>query len=154
MLRVLLRVLLILIFLPVVVLMLFSFSSKPPTNLGVVDGKLAPCPNSPNCVSTQGSQPSQHMEPIRYTDLDAARSDLLQVLGEFPSLQIVEQSDHYIWATDTSRIFRFVDDVEFYFDEETHLLHFRSASRVGRSDLGVNRQRMTRIQERFQQLQK
>ena len=62
---------------------------------------------------------------------------------------IITQKDNYIHTTFKSRIFRFVDDIEFYFDDKEKLIHFKSASRVGRNDLGVNRKRMEEIRKRF-----
>jgi uncharacterized protein (DUF1499 family) len=62
---------------------------------------------------------------------------------------IITKKDNYIHATFKSRIFRFVDDVEFYFDDKEKIVHFKSASRVGHSDLGVNRKRMEEIRKRF-----
>ena len=125
-----------------------SFSSKPPENLGVVDGRLAACPDSPNCVSTQTSDASKRMEPI---DVSGAAGNVLErvanVINRQPRSRIVEQTDHYLHAEFTSMLFRFVDDVEFFLDDERRQLHFRSASRVGYSDLGANRRRMERLVE-------
>lgn len=64
-------------------------------------------------------------------------------------MQVVQEGDHYLHATATTRWLRFVDDVEFYYDKEGGLLHFRSASRIGYSDLGANRRRMQEFQALF-----
>ena len=69
-----------------------------------------------------------------------------------PEATIIEEQDDYLYAEFRSRIFRFVDDVEFAVDNENNEVHFRSASRVGHSDLGVNRARMERIQREFSQI--
>jgi len=63
---------------------------------------------------------------------------------------VVTAADTYIHAEFTSAVFRFVDDVEFQIDPDTRLVHFRSASRVGRSDLGVNRERMEALRAAFE----
>ncbi len=74
-----------------------------------------------------------------------------QVLSSYPRVRIVQQRADYLHATFTSRIFRFVDDTEFYADRQTNLLHFRSASRLGYTDMGVNRKRMQQLTQRLQQ---
>ena len=65
--------------------------------------------------------------------------------SNYARASLVSQSDGYLHYEFTSLLFRFVDDVEFLADDETRLVHFRSASRVGHSDLGANRKRMTKI---------
>ena len=107
--------------------------------------RLEPCPSSPNCVSTLG-EGSKKMEPIPFSvSADQARELLIQVLEERPRTEIVERGERYLHAVETSKLLRFQDDVELVIDEETGLVHFRSASRVGYSDLGVNRKRMEEI---------
>ena len=73
------------------------------------------------------------------------------VIGAMPRSKIVTADERYIHAEFSSGLFRFVDDVEFLIDPDTKTIHFRSASRVGRSDLGVNRKRMEEIRQRFDQ---
>lgn len=115
---------------------------------------LQPCPDSPNCVSTQAPrEDAQHyIEPITYTGSAAdARQRLLDVIAAMPRTKIVTDEELYIHATFTSLIFRFVDDVQFVIDDAAKTIHFRSASRVGRGDMGVNRNRMEEIRARFNQ---
>lgn len=117
---------------------------------GIADGKLRPCPVSPNCVSSQSPDKAHYVEPFRYQDAVAeARQRLLTVISSFPRTRIVTLLDNYIHCEFTSALFRFVDDVEFYFDEDVQTIHVRSASRVGYSDLGVNRKRIEQIREKF-----
>ena len=114
--------------------------------LGINDGHLANCPASQNCVVSQNADLKHAIDPIYYhTDRQTARGTLLKVLTVVPRTEVVEQTDNYIHALSKSRIFRFVDDVEFYFPENENLIHIRSASRIGESDLGVNRRRMEQI---------
>lgn len=114
-----------------------------PMNLGVHDGKLAPCPASPNCVSSQSTDKDHAVEPIRFSGTSAeAMADLKKVISAMPRAQIVTITGTYIHAEFTSALFRFVDDVEFCLDENTRTIHLRSASRMGSSDLGVNRKRI------------
>ncbi|MHC5614968.1 MAG: DUF1499 domain-containing protein [Nostoc sp.] len=114
--------------------------------LGVNNGRLSSCPASNNCVVSQNADPKHAIDPINYhVDRDAARETLLKVLGVVPRTEIVEQTDDYIHALSLSRIFKFVDDVEFYLPPDETVIHLRSASRVGESDLGVNRRRVEQI---------
>lgn len=134
----------------VVVIYVWSFTAGRPSNLGVSDGQLAPVPESPNAVSTQTDQESAEMEPLVVPasctkPIDQAAG----VLRGMGASEIVTQSSDYLHAEFTSSIFRFTDDVELYFDAATRLLHFRSASRIGHSDLGVNRERMETFSRRF-----
>jgi uncharacterized protein (DUF1499 family) len=113
-------------------------------------GRLAPCPRTPNCVSTQAPAGPQHMDPIPYTGpLAQARAKLLEVLRNHPRTKIVIEEADYLKAECRSEIFRFVDDVEFLFDDAAKRIHFRSASHLGRKDFGVNRKRMEEITAAF-----
>jgi uncharacterized protein (DUF1499 family) len=114
-----------------------------PMNLGVHDGKLAPCPASPNCVSSQSTDKDHAVEPFPFSGAPAeAMADLKKVLSRMPRARIVTTTETYLHAEFTSALFRFVDDVEFWCDESARTIHLRSASRVGNSDLGVNRKRI------------
>jgi uncharacterized protein (DUF1499 family) len=128
---------------------LLSLLARRPTDLGVRDGKLAPCPATPSCVCSQ-SEDDHAIEPIRFEgDPDEAWQRLHEVLADRPRTRIIREEDDYLHAECTSALFRFTDDVEFLLDREAKLIHFRSASRVGRSDLGVNRKRMEEIRKAF-----
>ena len=116
------------------------------SNLGVTDNHLVSCPPSPNCVVSQNTDEKHAIDPISYqVDRDTAKETLLKVLTVVPRTQVIEQTDNYIHALSKSRIFKFIDDVEFYFPTDQNVIHIRSASRVGESDLGVNRRRMEQI---------
>lgn len=121
-----------------------------PANLGVKDGKLADCPRTPNCVSSQSvaEDRDHYIQPLHYTaSRDEAKAALISVIESMKRTEIVTVTDDYIRAEFTSRIFRFVDDVEFYLDDATKTIHVRSASRLGKSDMGVNRKRIEAIRE-------
>lgn len=93
------------------------------------------------------------MATIRFDgDATEAMRRLREVIEAIPRARIVSQDTHYLHAECTSRLFRFVDDVEFLIDDERKEIHFRSASRAGHSDLGVNRRRMEAITSAFQNL--
>jgi uncharacterized protein (DUF1499 family) len=128
---------------------LLSYLAKRPGNLGVQDGKLAACPATPNCVCSQATD-DHAIDPLPFTgDPDRTWRQLRQVLDGQPRTRIVREEGDYLHAECTSMMFRFVDDVEFLLDREEHVIHFRSASRAGRSDLGVNRRRMEEIRREF-----
>ena len=108
--------------------------------------ELHPCPSSPNCVSTQATDERHAIVPFRYRKARAeAKEALKAVVAGLPRVKLVKEDEAYLHYEFTSLLLRFVDDVEFLFDEATKTLHFRSASRTGYSDLGVNRQRMEQI---------
>lgn len=108
--------------------------------------QLAPCPSSPNCVSTQAEDARHAIVPFRYQKpLAEAKAVLKAAIGSLPRTRLVEEDETYLHYEFVSLIFRFVDDVEFLFDERTKTIHFRSASRVGYGDFGVNRRRMEEI---------
>jgi len=107
---------------------------------------LRPCLSSPNCVSTYAQDDGHAIAPFRYRKIRAeAKEALKAVIGSLPRVLLVEEDDDYVHYEFTSLLFRFVDDVEFLFDEETKTIHFRSASRTGYGDFGVNRRRMEEI---------
>ena len=113
---------------------------------GLDSSHLSACPSSPNCVVSQDGDEDHAIAPIAYQgDRASAKETLLKVLSVVPRTEVVEQTENYIHSESTSRIFKFVDDVEFYFPEDENVIHVRSASRVGESDLGVNRRRIEQI---------
>ena len=137
--------------LPVVGLYLMSFTAARPANLGLHDGRLAPCPATPNCVCSQIAVDANRVQPLRFTDPPgAAWARLVRVVGEQPRAEVITVDDQYLHAEFTSRIFRFVDDVEFLLDAPNQVIHVRSASRVGRSDMGANRERVETIRAAFE----
>ena len=137
---------------PVIVLAILSAWATKPTHLGVVDGRLAACPNAPNCVSTQASDRQHKIEAIAFDgSQDDAWRQLKAVIAAMPRMKIVTETENYLHAEATSLIFRFRDDVEFFIDGQAKVIHFRSASRVGHSDLGANWARMERIRKAFGQ---
>ncbi|WP_018294832.1 DUF1499 domain-containing protein [Mariprofundus ferrooxydans] len=120
-------------------------SQKEPDTLGLQQGLLRPCPDSPNCVCSEAfSQADKEhaIEPVQVgeTTWERLKSRIIELGG------VIKQDDgHYLHATFTSSLFHFVDDVELRLDSEQGLIQIRSASRVGRSDLGVNRKRVEQI---------
>lgn len=121
--------------------------------LGVNNGQLMPCPDTPNCVSSQATSKEHNIEPMPFTGTPIeAQGRLLQIVNALQRTQIIQVDDSYIRAEFTSAIFRFVDDVEFYFPPTKTgeiIIHTRSASRIGYSDLGANRKRIEQIRNKF-----
>ncbi|MBF2015444.1 MAG: DUF1499 domain-containing protein [Rivularia sp. T60_A2020_040] len=132
------------------------FSGTRPNNLGINNGKLAACPNSPNCVSSQSptTDATHFIQPLNYTDTpEKALSDLKAVIESEPRTKIINESSNYLYAEFKSALMGYVDDVEFYVDSSSNTIHVRSASRLGQSDLGVNRKRVETIRTKFNQMQ-
>jgi uncharacterized protein (DUF1499 family) len=122
-------------------------SKKP---IGIVDGKLHPCPKSPNCVSTQATDEKQKMEPINYSgSLEDAKRKIITIINSLKRSKVITNEENYIHIEFRTATFRFVDDVEFLFDDKEKIIHFRSRARMGYSDMGVNRKRMENITKLF-----
>jgi uncharacterized protein (DUF1499 family) len=137
---------------PLLGILLAACGGKPPPNLGARDGQLSPCPNKPNCVSSQSADPKHYVPPLTFgVPADTTRQALLAVLPQMEGAKVVTQESFYIRAEFSSRRMRFVDDVEFLIDPLSNVVHVRSASRLGYSDLGVNRKRVEDIRARLQQ---
>ncbi|MFT6099458.1 MAG: hypothetical protein ACJAYF_002005 [Arenicella sp.] len=119
--------------------------------LGVTNGKLADLPQSPNAVSSQTSQSAKQVEalPLKGSAVET-KAAIIDCLAKMGGNKIAEQADDYIRTVFTTRLFRFKDDVEFYIDADEGQVHFRSASRVGYSDMGANRKRYQAFKELYQ----
>jgi uncharacterized protein (DUF1499 family) len=124
------------------------FAGKRPTNLGVKAGKLTPCPNTPNCVSSQSSDSEHAIDPLPYAQI----TDIKRVVKNMERTTIIEETENYLYAEFKSKLMGFVDDVEFHKDDINQVIHVRSASRLGKSDLGVNRKRVEEIRQQLQEL--
>ena len=124
---------------------MLSLKSKSGSALGLVDGALAPCPSTPNCVSSEaGTPPAHYIDP-----LDGAGWEKIPALIAQSGGKITTQNETYIAAEFTTPLMRFVDDVEFRKDDAA--VHVRSASRVGKSDLGANAKRVNQFRAALQQ---
>jgi len=122
---------------------LMAKSKKP---IGILNGKFHPCPKSPNCVSTHASDDKQKMNPIKFSgSLDEAKDKIINIIGSLKRSKIITNKENYIHAEFRTAIFKFIDDVEFLFDDSEKIIHFRSRARSGYSDMGVNRKRMETI---------
>ena len=119
---------------------LSACAGEPPQDIGVRDGRLIACPESPNCVSSYESS-----EEHAIAALDGNLNQIQQILVAMDGANIVEQSNNYLYAEFTSSLMGYVDDVEFLYDVASNTTQVRSASRVGYSDMGANRSRVEAI---------
>lgn len=134
--------------LKVAILLLFALAgctSNMP-RLGINNGNLNDCPNSPNCVSSAAKESSHAIQAITFDgNSEEAKARILDAINSMKRTSVITNNDSYIHVEFTSMLFRFVDDVEFYFpasDSNQTLIQVRSASRTGHSDFGVNRKRV------------
>jgi uncharacterized protein (DUF1499 family) len=118
--------------------------------VGIVNGKLHPCPKSPNCVSTQSLEKKHKMDPLHYeSSLEEAKGKIKEITTSLKRAKLIIEKENYLHFEFRTATFKFVDDVEFLFDDTENLIHFRSAARKGWSDMGVNKKRMKKISELF-----
>ena len=125
------------------------FDWRRPTNLGVKDGRLAPCRSTPNCVSSQAdSTDAEHyIAPIAFR---GRMEQLRRAVQSMPRSTVVTADRNYLYAEYRTPLMRYVDDLELYYDERAGLVHVRSASRLGRRDFGVNRKRVEELRALIQ----
>lgn len=127
---------------------LAACAGERPDNLGVYGGRLKACPDSPNCVSSQAVDVGHRIKPLEFTgDPGQALARLKQILVRRNDTSIIEERPGYLRVEFHTVLF--VDDGEFLLDDQRRLIHARSASRLGYSDLGKNRKRMEEIRRQF-----
>jgi uncharacterized protein (DUF1499 family) len=119
--------------------------------VGLQNGRLRPCPDSPNCVCSFDTDDEHAIAPVDTgDDPPATFQRLRRLLQSMSRVRIVTDEPTYLHAEFTTPLLRFVDDAEFLLDAEAGVIHVRSASRVGHSDLGANRKRVEQLRERLQ----
>ena len=123
---------------------MFNFTGERPNNLGVKDGKLAACPGTPNCVNSQSNDAQSKIEPLPAQSI----AEIKNAIASMDRATIIEETDNYLYAEFKSKLMGYVDDVEFYLDD-ANTVQVRSASRLGKSDLGVNRKRVEEIRSKL-----
>ena len=123
--------------------------TQPPQNIGTANGRLAPCPDTPNCISTDDNSGHDVLPLPLDQSRDAAMADIQAAVESMPGSRVVTVADGYVHAEFRSIVFGFVDDVEFLVDEPNGRIDVRSASRIGYSDLGTNRRRVEDIRRRL-----
>jgi len=133
------------------------FSWKRPDYLGVKDGRLARPKSTPNCVSSQAdpADAEHYIAPIPFKgDAAAAMAAVRKAVEGMQDTTIVRAQGGYLYAEFRTKLMRFVDDVEFYYDDKAGQIHVRSASRLGRRDFGVNRARVESLRARIEAISK
>jgi uncharacterized protein (DUF1499 family) len=131
------------------------FQSTAPNDLGVRDGKLKPPSNTDNSVTSQAAIYPDHPQR-QYSDIaplplpsrgdgPATIAKIKGLVAAMPGAKIVKSEPDYLYAQYTTRLMKFVDDVEFWYDPAAGVIQVRSASRVGKSDLEVNRKRIEAV---------
>ncbi len=135
---------------PVMFLASKSVMSSRPDDLGAKEGRLAGCPDSPNCVSTAATDDEHSVAPLTFDGTaEEAMVRLKGVIESLPRTVVVTANESYLHAEFTTLIFRYTDDVEFQVNPEENTIQIRSASRTGYSDLGANRARVEAIRTAF-----
>lgn len=131
--------------------LLAGCSGTRPDGIGSIESAQKKCPDSPNCISSYHADDKDHyQEPLKQVSL----KDFNKIKGIIKSQEnskIINETEKYIYAEFTSSLMKFVDDVEFYFDDSNQEIHYRSASRLGKSDLGVNKKRINKILDKLKE---
>ena len=134
------------------ILILMSATTHAETGSADSPKKFSPCPDSPNCVSSQSIDKKRFIEPLQYTcSLADARQKLIDILENTKRVRLVKVEENYIHAEFRSLIFQFIDDVELYFPLDQALVHVKSVSRKGYYDFGANRRRVEWLRAIFKE---
>lgn len=125
---------------------LYIPNMKPQVPIGLKEGKFQEISEKPNCVSTQTMYSDKEVDVLPFKEtLDQTHRAILSALNDYGNIKIIEDTGTYIYAVATTSLMRYKDDIEIYFDEEEEVIHYRSSSRTGYSDMGLNRERYERI---------
>lgn len=123
--------------------------------LGVENGRLKKMPSTPNAVSSQSIPKDKYVPALPYNGTKSeAKKNLIGMLKGYEGVEIVQNDENYVYAVATSKKMKFKDDIEFYFNDAAQWIEFRSASRVGYSDNGVNRKRYEEMKNRYNSISK
>ncbi|MEK6266735.1 MAG: DUF1499 domain-containing protein [Clostridium sp.] len=119
-----------------------------PENLGINNGRLAKLSNKPNAVSSQTNEKDKRVEALKFKgNLENSKNEIYKAIENYGNAKTVRNEKNYLYVIFTTGKMKYHDDVEFYFDESEKLIQFRSSSRVGYSDLGLNRERYNKLKE-------
>lgn len=117
-------------------------------NIGLSNGALRDCPDLPNCVASVATRAAQQIDGFK---LNTANSDPFQaiasLLDSMPDAVVVTRNENYIHATFKTKLLKFIDDVEFHYPADATSIQIKSASRLGKSDLGANRKRIEKLRD-------
>ena len=133
----------------VCILAILSIISRRKPSVGMVAGRLRPCSARPNCVCSEDKDLPSYVNPLAFSgSAESSWERARRIIREMGG-KIVREEDCYLWATFRTRVFRFIDDMELRLDEENDVIHVRSSSRVGYSDMGANRRRVEQLRLRL-----
>jgi len=127
-----------------------SLWPQPDEKPQLVNGKLRACPGTPNCVNSESTNPMRNIAPLAFSDSSEQAWAALKLVVREQGGTVHDESNDYLWSTFTVPLFGFIDDVEFRLSTIEGVIHVRSASRLGISDLGVNRGRVEQLRTAFQ----
>ncbi len=132
-------------------ILLSSCNSAPPAEqLGLLNNRLRPCPDSPNCVSSSETDPDRQILPFKLqVEAKAAWVKIVETVAALPRTRIVSVTDNYLHAECRSAVFGFVDDLELHLLPEQQQVGVRSAARLGYYDFGVNRKRVNELRSKL-----
>lgn len=134
----------------VVIIQMVIKNTMVPSNLGVVNGELSPLPKSPNCVSSYAIDKEKFVEPLPFKgDFETSKAKLLSVMSKYGDMEIITDEGTYMHIVFTTGKMKFHDDVELLFDLTLEKINYRSASRVGYSDMGLNKERYSEIKKQY-----
>jgi len=134
----------------IIVVQMFVKNSIVPSNIGVIKGELAPLPKTPNCVSSFAIDMDKYVEPLPFVgDFEESKEKLLRVMKEYGTMSVVTEEGNYMHIVFTTGKMKFNDDVELLFDLTLNKIYYRSASRVGYGDMGLNKERYASIKKEY-----
>ena len=128
-------------------------NNRIPSDIGIENGKLSPIPKSPNAVSSQTDDvKKKKVEPLVFKDtFEVTKKAVLSAFEKYGNIEIIKNNENYIHAVNKTGIMKYKDDIEIFFDVNERLVHYRSASRIGYSDMGLNRKRYNEIARLYSQ---
>lgn len=133
---------------------MFYKNNVTPSYLGVDSGKFSEMPSSPNAVSSQTNIAEKFVEPLSFENSDKAIQDINRVLSQMSGNEVVVSDGNYLHVVFTTATMKYKDDLELYLDQTSKQIHYRSQSRVGYSDAGLNRARYDEFAKLYQQISK
>ncbi|MCB2299082.1 DUF1499 domain-containing protein [Clostridium tagluense] len=132
----------------IIVIYMLIKNNLTPKNLGINNGKLAQMPNKPNAVSSETEEKDKKVEALHFKgNLKDSKDKVIKAIENYGNVKIIKNETNYVYVVFATGIMKYHDDVEFYFDESKKLIQIRSASRIGYSDMGLNRERYNKLSE-------
>ena len=132
---------------------ILGYYSKSKEAPSLINNQLSKCPDTKNCCNTEFNEQSSHyVRPIKIVSKTKNPISTLKTIIRNMNGDVKIENENYLSAIFSSSIFGFIDDLEIRIDRENNLIHLRSASRVGRNDLGVNKKRILLIKKQYRKL--